>query len=178
MIDMIDKTQRLQDRISPEIQQFRDSRLCLQLASIDTEGFAHASYAPFVYQDLCYYILISDLANHGQNLKQNNKVGIILLDDEASAKDVFARRRLSYTALAELVERDTDTWQAVTDALYHRAGETSKTLSGLQDFNLYRLRPLRGRYVKGFGKAYEIDADELPKVTALDESNIKGHIAV
>lgn len=170
---MIDKTQRLQDKISPEIQEFRDSRLCLQLASIDAEGFPHASYAPFVYRDLCYYILISDLAIHGQNLKQCNKVGIIMLDDEATAKDVFARRRLTYTAQAESVERESDTWQAVLDVMHARAGETSKTLSGLLDFTLYCLRPLSGRYVKGFGKAYVIDADELPKVTALDETKVK-----
>ncbi|MGL4614603.1 MAG: pyridoxamine 5'-phosphate oxidase family protein [Shewanella sp.] len=169
---MIDKAQRLQDRISPEIQAFRNSRLCLQLASIDAEGFAHASYAPFVFQDLCYYILISDLAVHGQNLKENNKVGIMLIDDEATAKDIFARRRLTYTANAHRIERESATWHSVIENLHKRSGDTCKTLSGLLDFNLYRLTPLSGRYVKGFGKAYEIDASELPKVSALDESKV------
>lgn len=170
---MIDKAQRLQARIGPEIQAFRDNRLCLQLATIDADGFAHASYAPFVYRDLCYYILISDLAIHGQNVKQNNKVGIMLLEDEGVAKDIFARRRLTYTAQAELIERGSEIWRLVIDDMNHRAGETCKTLSTLLDFNLYCLRPLSGRYVKGFGKAYEIDAEELPSVTALDESKVK-----
>ncbi len=165
---MTEKEQRLQNRISPEIQEFRHSRICLQLASIDMQGFPHSSYAPFVYHELCYYILISDLAIHGQNLKNNKKVGIALIEDEKEAKDIFARRRLTYTALAKEIERDSSAWQHIVVEMQKRAGETTQILSQLQDFHLYCLQPLEGRYVKGFGKAYAIDADELPKVKALD----------
>lgn len=169
---MIDKAQRLQDRIGPEIQAFRHSCLSLQLASLDADGFPHASYAPFVYQNLCYYILISDIAIHGQNLQHNPNVGLMLLEDEADTKDIFARRRLTYTAKAERVERDSDTWQHITQLMQQRAGATCNTLCELQDFKLYCLRPITGRYVKGFGKAFVIDADELPGVTALSDGHV------
>ena len=168
---MMDKSERIQNRISPEVQEFRSGRVCLQLASIDANHFPHSSYAPFVYKDLCYYILISDLAIHGQNLKQNNKVGIALIDDETGTKDMFARRRLTYTAVAKHVERDSEKWNEIIDEMHTRAGETTAVVSQLQDFHLYCLQPIEGRYVKGFAKAFAIDAAELPKVTALDEDS-------
>ncbi len=170
---MIDKQQRLQERIAPEIQEFRNSRLSLELATLDTDGMSHASYAPFVYQDLCYYILISDIAIHGQNLKHHSNVGIILLDDEVNTKNIFARRRLTYTAKAELISRDSTAWDAIITVMHTRLGDTITTLSNLQDFKLYRLHPITGRYVKGFGKAYELNADELPQITPLNEGHVK-----
>ncbi|WP_162473672.1 HugZ family protein [Serratia microhaemolytica] len=172
---MINKTLQLQQRISQEICAFRGTRRSLELASIDSHGMPHASCTPFVYQDGSYYILISELAIHGQNLKYNSHVGILLLDDEADTQDIFARRRLTYTAIAQPIERQSDTWQVVLSALQARAGQTVAMLSTLADFKLYRLQPITGRYVKGFGKAYQIDEKEFPGITPLDESNIKGH---
>ena len=172
---MQNKTERLQTKISNEVHQFRQKQRTLQLATLDSEQFPHASYAPFVYHELCYFILISDLAIHGQNLKHNNKVGIAIMEDEANTANIFARRRLTYTAIAEHIERDSQTWQFIIEQLVKNAGETTTILSQLGDFNLYRLVPLAGRYVKGFAQAYSIDAAELPGVSAL---NAKGHVSL
>jgi putative heme iron utilization protein len=42
--------------------------------------------------------------------------------------------------------------------LKERHGNVIDTLSALSDFKLYELTPVSGRYVKGFGQAYKVDA--------------------
>ena len=92
---MIDKAERLQNRLGPEIQEFRDARKTLQLGTVDKDGKPHTSYAPFAFSEQGYYILVSDLATHGQNLKHSKAVSIMMIEDENEARSIFARRRLS-----------------------------------------------------------------------------------
>ncbi len=42
-----------------------------------------------------------------------------------------------------------------------RHGERIDNLSQLKDFHLFRLQPVGGRYVKGFGRAYDFSGKSL-----------------
>ncbi len=48
---MSERQERLQNRLQPEIREFRDGCRTLQLATVDGEGNPNASYAPFVLQE-------------------------------------------------------------------------------------------------------------------------------
>ncbi|NLS13371.1 heme utilization protein HutZ [Vibrio sp. SM6] len=171
---MQDKAERLQNRLGPEIQEFRDSRLTLQLATNDDQGKPHTSYAPFAFSEKGYYILVSDIAAHGKNLKTNKAVSIMMIEDEADARSIFARKRLSFDTNAEAVERGTEHWNAAIAVMSDRLGEMIDNLSQLGDFNLYRLNPVMGRYVKGFGQAFDVSGEDLLSVIHLTEGH--GHI--
>ncbi len=170
---MIDKAERLQNRLGPEIQEFRDSRLTLQLGTLNKNGKPHTSYAPFAFSENGYYILVSDLATHGQNLKDCDAVSIMMIEDERCARSIFARRRLSFDTHATLIERDTVQWQEGIERMQARLGSMIDDLSQLGDFHLYRLKPEMGRYVKGFGKAFNVSGDEMLSVIHLDEGHVK-----
>lgn len=170
---MKDKTMRIQNRLGPEIQEFRDSRHSLQLGTVDTKGKPHTSYAPFAFSKSGYFILVSDLATHGQNLKKGQAVSIMMIEDESQARSIFARRRLSFDTNAQHIENDTPEWAAGISLMRERLGEMVDDLSQLGDFNLYLLKPVIGRYVKGFGQAFEVSGDELLKVLHLDEGHVK-----
>lgn len=170
---MMDKAERLQNRLGPEIQEFRDTRKTLQLASVDKDGKPHSSYAPFAFSDKGYYILISDIAAHGRNLKEVKSVSIMMIEDEAQARTIFARRRLSFDTQAELVERHSDHWHTAIHLMRERLGELIDDLSKLGDFNLYRLNPVIGRYVKGFGQAFDVTGEDLLSVVHLDEGHVQ-----
>ena len=43
---MSERQERLQNRLQPEIREFRDGCRTLQLATVDGEGNPNASYAP------------------------------------------------------------------------------------------------------------------------------------
>ena len=155
------KSDRLNEKLNPEIQAFRDSRQSLQLGTVDPHGKPHTSYAPFAFSERGYYILVSDLAKHGQNLKQSRSVSIMMIEDESEARTVFARRRLSFDTEAVLIERDSEQWAQGIQLLTDRLGEMATDLSQLGDFNLYRLNPVMGRYVKGFAQAFDVTGEDL-----------------
>ncbi|MEJ2554582.1 MAG: hypothetical protein P8079_11540 [Gammaproteobacteria bacterium] len=50
-------------------------------------------------------------------------------------------------------------------------GEIVSLLAGLGDFHLFRLQPVRGNYVRGFAKAYEITGEAMDRIRHIDPSN-------
>jgi len=124
------------------------------LSTKNKKGGLKTSYSPYVFYNDCYYILVSGLAPHSQNLQINPDIGILLIEDESSTKNIFARARLSYAATAFIVEKASSEFTGVIGQLKERCGKTVDVLVGLNDFNLFRLEPHEGRLVIGFGKAY------------------------
>ncbi|MFA0412524.1 heme utilization protein HutZ [Vibrio renipiscarius] len=167
------RRERLQNRLEPEVREFRDSRQTLQLATINPEGIPNATYAPFAFDSQAYYILVSDIAAHGRNLKTNRNVSIMMVQDESEAKQVYARKRLTFDTTAELVEKQSPVWHSGIAALQARFGEIIDNLRQLGDFNLYRLIPESGRYVKGFGQAFEISGNDLLDFVHLTEGHVQ-----
>lgn len=159
--EITEQEQRLKDKLLPEIETFKQQRETLQLATIGTDGQPNASYAPFALADDGFYILVSDLARHGHNLKHSSKVSVMLVEDEAAAKTVFARKRLTFDAVAEAIPRGTPAFSKGVNVLSARFGEMSDNLAALTDFNLYKLAPHQGLYVKGFGQAFSLTGAEL-----------------
>ncbi|WP_299015413.1 heme utilization protein HutZ [uncultured Photobacterium sp.] len=155
------KQERLQNRLGPEIKEFRESCLTLQLATVDAEGKPNVSYAPFALLDDGYYVLISQLAKHARNLLENPKVSLMMIEDEVASKTIYARKRLTFEANVFVVDRETERWREGVSALQDRFGEIVEGLSSLADFSLFRLEPIHGLFVKGFGQAFQVSGDEL-----------------
>ncbi len=155
---MTKRTRRV-DELQPEIAAFRDTRKTLLLSTLSINGFPHSSYAPFVRLADGYYVLLSELAEHTQNLQQNDRLSFMLAADEADSPQIFARQRLTYRARATVITRNSDTWHNAIAQLQSRFGKIIDTLSGLGDFHLFRLTPETGRYVKDFGRAYTVKND-------------------
>jgi len=156
-----EKEQRLREKLLPEIEEFKAQRSTLQLATQDADGVPNASYAPFALADDGFYILVSELARHGTNLKASKKLSVMLVEDESESKSVFARKRLTFDATAEIVARDSETFTKGVAALSNRFGEMIDNLAALNDFNLFKLNPHQGLYVKGFGQAFSLSGAEL-----------------
>lgn len=167
------KQERLQGRLGPEIKEFRQERRTLQLATVDEEGRPNVSYAPFVQNQEGYFVLISDIARHARNLKANPQVSLMMIEDEQSSKQLYARKRLTFDAQASVVERETELWTQVIGQMQERFGEIIDGLSQLQDFSLFNLKAENGLFVKGFGKAYQVSGDDLVDFVHLQEGHKK-----
>lgn len=152
---------KTQENIQQEIIDFITRRKTLQLASINPEGLPFSSYAPFAIGENCLYVLLSEIALHAINLKTNKNASALIIEDEDSADELFARIRVNYSLKAELIEPEAKTWQEGIDTLQNRHGERIKNLSALSDFCLFKLVPQGGRYVKGFARAYTIEGNTL-----------------
>lgn len=148
------KNSALEKKIRDEMMTMILNNKSLHLASIDGEGHPYASYAPFATDEESFYVLLSEIAVHGINLQHNPRASILIIEDEKSAPELFARVRINYSVKARPIEYDSDEWKKGIATLATRHGERIGSLSQLNDFRLFRLSPVSGRYVKGFGKAY------------------------
>ncbi len=165
------KQARLQQRLQPEIVEFRQQCQTLQLATVDEAGTPNVSYAPFVYNEQGYFVLISEIAQHARNIKANPSVSMMMIEDEAKSKQLYARKRLSYHASAFAVERDSELWNQVLGELEQRFGDIVSKVSQMNDFKLYGLSVRDGLFVKGFGQAYEVNDNDSVDVVHLDQGH-------
>ncbi|MGF1754126.1 heme utilization protein HutZ [Vibrio makurazakiensis] len=167
------KQERLQGRLGPEIKEFRQERRTIQLATVDEEGRPNVSYAPYVQNQEGYFVLISKIARHARNLEANPQVSLMMIEDEDSAKQLFARKRLTFDAVASVIERDSELWCQVVEQMQGRFGEIIDGLSQLEDFVLFNLKAESGLFVKGFGQAYQVSGDDLVDFVHLEEGHKK-----
>jgi putative heme iron utilization protein len=141
---------------------FKQSVKTLQLATMTLAGKPNGSYSPFVMDEQGnFYIFVSQLASHTQDLLANPQASVLLIQDEAETRQIFARRRISYQCDVERVSVENADYESMLDAMELRFGNVLQVLRGLPDFILFRLRPFQGQYVKGFGKAYKLTGEGL-----------------
>jgi putative heme iron utilization protein len=119
-------------------------------------------------------LLLSDLAQHTQNLVADPSVSV-LFEDVAGHADPLAGPRLTLLGRAE---RCDEPRAAARFAARHPA---SASYSGFADFHLYRVMVERGHLVAGFGRIAWIEAAELrfggdASALAAAEPEVVGHM--
>ncbi|MDX2421657.1 MAG: pyridoxamine 5'-phosphate oxidase family protein [Amphritea sp.] len=132
-----------------------ESSQTLQLATSGEAG-PEASYAPFIFSQGALYIYISQLAGHTANVIRSSAVGVMLIEDEATSRNQFARNRITLQCTAEVVDSDSSEYEARMTLYRQKHGATVDLLRSLPDFMLFRLTPLQGRLVIGFGRAFTL----------------------
>ena len=146
----------------------RDHANSAQLATHDSNNNPEASYAPCVLYEGSYYLFLSRLASHTNNLMRDPQIGLMLLEDEAEAANPFARKRINLQGRAELIAREDAQFRIVLDLFHHRFGKVMEIIEPLPDFQLFCVHPVTGRFVRGFGQAYELEGDRLEWLTHID----------
>lgn len=68
------------------LKDFLKSFKSMVISTLDSNTNPFTSYAPFVYSQEKYYIFISDIAKHSQNLKAHKELSIFLLKMNKSVK--------------------------------------------------------------------------------------------
>ncbi|MCJ7766683.1 MAG: pyridoxamine 5'-phosphate oxidase family protein [Thiovulaceae bacterium] len=127
------------------------------IGTIDAEGFPFSSYAPFVRHNHRFYIFISDIATHAQNLKREKKGSLFFIEDEAQADNIFARKRISLQCDAALIPRDAALFSPVMARFSDKFGEEMVSmLMKMGGFNLFELTTIGGEATFGFGEAYRV----------------------
>lgn len=136
---------------------FVETRKNLILNLLDYEGRPFTSCAPFVKKDGKLYIYISQVAEHYHFMEKSEYVDALLLADEADTKNAFATERVRWRCEAENIgnEGHDDIFELFNEAY----GEKMLDLLRGLDFSLFELTPLEGRYVVGFGMAFDLNMD-------------------
>ena len=138
---------------------------CCALGTAGADGTPLASYAP-VYIDEArrFHVYVSAMALHYGHLRKTGRASVMLIEDEGTAENLFARQRLTLDCAARLVERGSPEFVATMERMEERLGSTMGYLKDLIDFGLFQLAPSEGRLVLGFGKAYRVWGEGLSEL--------------
>ncbi|WP_027856180.1 HugZ family pyridoxamine 5'-phosphate oxidase [Marinobacterium jannaschii] len=138
--------------------QLISDRQSLLLATVNCEEAPDISYAPYIRDGQgAFYIFVSRLATHTLNLLHSRRASVLFIREESESRNLFARERLSFRCqVTEITPQDTD-YKERLDQMEQQLGNTVAMLRSLPDFHLLCLIPEQGRYVVGFGKAFDVD---------------------
>jgi putative heme iron utilization protein len=148
---------------------FIDPFRSLVLATVGAGGKPHASYAPFVVDERRHlYCLVSGMAEHTGNLQAAGRACAMFIEDESGAQQIFARRRLTYDCRADFVPAGDPLRADIARRFTERFGGIAKQLLSMPDFRPVRLVPESGRFVIGFGAAFEVEGADLSRLVHRD----------
>lgn len=153
------------EKLSSLYNEFPNQFKSVILGTASADGTPQASYAPCVVDESRnIYIFVSGLSAHTKNLTQTQRASALFVKDEADTPQMFARQRLSYDCAVRLLARESEEWTAIAQQFLDRFGNIVEVMIGLPDFRLFQLVPQSGRFVVGFGAAYDIDPNDLSRL--------------
>jgi heme oxygenase (biliverdin-IX-beta and delta-forming) len=145
------------DFLLHEVREFQSSFRSVLMATVNQDGVPEASYAPYVTDDDDrYYVFVSGLARHTRDFQETGHVSLQFIENEESAQNLFARRRLTLLCDVSAILRANPVHEEILEHFTQRFGRFVNTLRGLPDFQLFRLSPRSGLYVRGFGQAFRV----------------------
>lgn len=146
----------------------------LSTHSAEVAGYPFGSVTPYCLDRAGRPVqLISSLAQHTKNIIADSRVSLTVL--QPGTTDVQAGGRLTCLADARPVAGDA----TEVSERYYRYFPASRDYHRTHDFAFYTLRPVRFRYIGGFGNIRWIAADELLEpnpFSAESESAILDHM--
>lgn len=151
----------------------RESLLCsaktITIAS-GSEARTEVGVTPMLRHDGAIYIYPSLLAAHARALLESGQASFLIVEDESAAQNIWARRRISFQAQFEEVERGTARFDELCDRFARTHGPTMDMIRDFADFRLLRLLPESGVMVIGFASAFRLEGPDLAIGERLERS--------
>ncbi len=138
------------------------------LATVTQGQKPAASYAPLVWLDGHCYLFLSELALHTRNLSRCPSISLVLVEVEDAVANPFARRRITLDGSVLVIARDDLLFDRVLAEFHRRFGKVMTIIEPLADFSLFRVCLQAGRFVRGFGQAYDLSGDNLDELVHID----------
>ena len=156
--DMLSRNQmKSEDFLRHEAREFQSAFRSVLMATVNQDGAPEASYAPYVMDDDGrYYVFVSGLARHTRDFQESGNVSLQFIENEDPAQNLFARRRLTLLCDVSAIPRASPVHEEILEHFTQSFGRFVNTLRGLPDFQLFRLTPRSGLYVRGFGQAFRV----------------------
>jgi putative heme iron utilization protein len=133
------------------------SQQTLLLSTVSKNNQPEISYAPYVRDEReVFYIFVSDLASHTDNLRLTKQASILFIKPESETREPFARERITFKCSVSEITSDEAVFDEQLTNLHGKFGQIISVLKSLNDFHLFALKPISGQYVVGFGKAFKI----------------------
>lgn len=160
--------------IKEEITNFIKYCKSIHIASINLKNESVCSYAPIIHINDEFFIYISEIAEHYEGIKYNsNNIEIMFIEDEKHSSNIYARKRVKFKTNAQEIHREDEKFNIIFENFIKQnpQDETIKIIKNMQDFHLFQLIFKKGRFVKGFGKTYDINEDNINLAKSKEHKN-------
>lgn len=152
------QSERPTTSLSPAQEARAFARNChhgvLSTLSKRLEGFPFGSVSPFILDPEGHpIILISDIAEHSRNLQADSRCSLIL---QPFAEDMQSTGRITVIGHAEVLSADDKA--ALGPAYLHQFPQAADYFA-MHDFRFWRIRPLKVRWIGGFGRIHWISRE-------------------
>ncbi|NLD08233.1 MAG: DUF2470 domain-containing protein [Xanthomonadaceae bacterium] len=132
--------------------------------TLGLEGYPFGSVVPFCLNSRGEPILlISDLAQHTKNLKENPKASLMIHNIDQD--NIQKGWRL--TVIGDITPIDLSEYDDIADR-YERFFGESRRYHEVHDFNFYQLTPKKYRYIHGFGEIHWVDTERVLQPSPFD----------
>ena len=127
------------------------------------------SYSPcIVDEDKNIYILVSTLSKRTESLLAERNVSLMFIEPEEQCEEIYVRTRLILYCTTLQIDREMGAghlpWDELVEQFTAKFGDIINMLVSFKDFKMFRFRPIRGTFVKGFGKAYTIEGKDMDQI--------------
>ena len=145
------------------------ARTVLMAASGEGE-MPEMGVTPLVRHDGGMFIYPSRLSAHVRAMLKAGKAAFLVIEDQDSAQNIWARKRIKFDAKLTEIERKSDIFEIVCNDFAARHGPTMGLIRDFTDFHLLQLHPIGGVMVLGFAQAYQLAGPDLAVTTHLRQS--------
>ena len=128
-------------------------------------NLAMVAYA-FAEDFSALYIHVSILGKHTTHMENHPHVSLLITETDNRRADPQTLARVSIRGMADILPRS-DPGYAQVKSIYLARFPEAEQLFSLGDFNLWKITPKGGRFVAGFGRAFNLVPEALRKVSAL-----------
>ncbi|MBW7875111.1 MAG: pyridoxamine 5'-phosphate oxidase family protein [Candidatus Cloacimonetes bacterium] len=136
-----------------EIENLLQNIPTLSLSINDENQEPNASLLPFIsHPELGLMVFASTLSPHTAHLKRSPSCSVLIYDP--NGPDPFALKRIQLKCSVSLIESTHNNYNDVLDQMQAKLGSTMNMLRSLPGFFLFALKPVSGRLILGFGKAF------------------------
>lgn len=141
-----------------------------RIAALGTihEGEANLAMVAYAFAEdfSAFYIHVSRLGKHTTDMENDPRVSLLITETDDHRLDPQTLARVSIRGTAEMFPRSDPSYAQVKTIYLERFPEAEQLFS-LGDFNIWKISPKSGRFVAGFGRAFNLVPEVLIKVAAL-----------
>jgi heme oxygenase (biliverdin-IX-beta and delta-forming) len=141
-----------------------------RIAALGTlhEGETNLAMVAYAVADdfSAFYIHVSKLGQHTTDMEKDPHVSLLITERDDDRADPQTLARVAIRGVAEILPRTRSEYAEVRN-IYLERFPLAEKLFGLGDFNIWKITPVGGRYVAGFGRAFNLVPEALKKASAL-----------
>jgi hypothetical protein len=141
----------------------------LRIAALGTlrNGAPEVSITQFAasVEGTAFYIHISRLAHHTQNIARDSRVSLLLSESDDGTRNPQTLARVSIQGDAVLMNEASGEYESARTAYITKFPFAAMNFS-LGDFGLYKIEPHAARFVANFGQIYNLTLDDFKQAGA------------